>query len=443
MLLERAQAGRRLARVEDRGAGALDGVDVAARERGDAGEASPRKLSATRSPVRTARSGPATLATAVGAVDARALLDEGLEVQVAIERAEDGLGDLEPADDAGLLHEELRGAARVRVDRRVGRDVARADVLGERRGGELRQGVDRYGHVSSTGSAPRRRTTWPSRASSSAGKSERKCAPRLSSRVRAHSAVRRASRCGASRSRSSPAASRMRPQSRQSAERSSGVTGSSGDGPRRLGQAGRERGLAERGECRAAAEDETLEQRVGRKPVRAVNAGRCALSGGVETRKLGAPVEVGDDAADRVVRRGRHRDGRLRRVVALLLEPAHEPGEAVAVDLAQVEQRRAARVDLARHDVARRELVGEAMPVLVEQERALSAQRLGEEERGVDERGRVELRELEVGDGGAGSVSRRYPVAHRARRVRRARPERGCAAGREQRRASGERPRGR
>ena len=41
-------------------------------------------------------------------------------------------------------------------------------------------------------------------------------------------------------------------------------------------------GLGERGERRAAAEDEALEQRVRREAVRAVHAGRSALAGRVE-----------------------------------------------------------------------------------------------------------------------------------------------------------------
>ncbi len=168
-----------------------------------------------------------------------------------------------------------------------------------------------------------------------------------------------------------------------------------------------------------------------------MHAGRCALARGVEAGKLGAPVEVGDDAADRVVRGRRDRDRALGRVVALIGKPAHERREATAVDLPQVEERGAARGDLARDDIARGELVGEALAALVEERRALAAQRLAQQERGIDESRRVELRELEVGDGRAGSVSGRYALAHCAGRVRRALPESGRASGREQGRARG------
>ena len=99
-----------------------------------------------------------------------------------------------------------------------------------------------------------------------------------------------------------------------------------------------------------------------------MDARRGALARRVEAGELAAPVEIGEDAADRVVRGRRDRDRRLRRVVALLDEAPHQRREAAAVDRAQVEQHRAARRDLARDDVARRELVGEAVALLVEEE---------------------------------------------------------------------------
>ncbi len=72
VLLERAQAGRRLARVEDRRAGALDRVDVAARQRRDAAEAAEqveRSALAGEHGARrpsTARAAPGRRAGAVG-----------------------------------------------------------------------------------------------------------------------------------------------------------------------------------------------------------------------------------------------------------------------------------------------------------------------------------------------------------------------------------------
>ena len=117
VLLERAQPGRRLARVEDLGAGALDGVHVPARERGDAGEAAEeverRALAGQdrRGAAREARDDrPAVDRVAVGG--------ERFEAQVGIERVEDVAGDVEAADDAGLLHEDLRRAGRIGGDDR-------------------------------------------------------------------------------------------------------------------------------------------------------------------------------------------------------------------------------------------------------------------------------------------------------------------------------------
>ena len=56
-----------------------------------------------------------------------------------------------------------------------------------------------------------------------------------------------------------------------------------------------------------------------------------------------------------------------------------------------------------------------------------------------DDGGRVKLQELEVGELGARGVGDRHPDPQRARRVRRARPQRGRAAGGEDRRAGAHR----
>ena len=99
---------------------------------------------------------------------------------------------------------------------------------------------------------------------------------------------------------------------------------------------------------------------------------------------------------------GRGRDGhRLdRRVVTRLLDPVHQPGEAGAVDAAQVQHRAAVVVDGAGDDVARGELVGEPLAVFVEQQRAGAAKRLAQKERRAHEGGGVELGELHVRDRG-------------------------------------------
>ena len=110
-----------------------------------------------------ARSGPVIRATLVAALDEVALLDERLDLDLRVQRAEDGVDHREPADDAGLPDHDLRASEQVGVDDRVRRHVALADVLGERRVGEPLERVGGYSHVSRAGSEPGRRTTWRSK----------------------------------------------------------------------------------------------------------------------------------------------------------------------------------------------------------------------------------------------------------------------------------------
>ena len=90
--------------------------------------------------------------------------------------------------------------------------------------------------------------------------------------------------------------------------------------------------------------------------------------------------------------------------------------------------------DRAGDDVALGELVDEALAMVVAQHRTLAAQGLRQEEAAAGHRGRVELHELEVGDGGACAVGHDDALAGGAERVRRGLPERGIAARCEQRR---------
>ena len=205
------------------------------------------------------------------------------------------------------------------------------------------------------------------------------------------------------------------------------MTGSFAGGSGIAGSAPRHRRLAERGKRGAPSEHEALEQRVRREPVCAVHARRGAFAGGIQAGQLAPAVEIGEDAADGVVRGRRHGDRCLRGVVALLDEAPHQRRKATAVDRAEVEQHRSARRDLAGDDIARRELVGEAVALVVEEHRTLASQRLGEEKRRVDERRRMELDELEVGERSARAIGGGHSLADRARRVRRPLPQ-GCGA---------------
>ena len=261
-----------------------------------------------RSPVRIARAGPSSRASVGRGSSTRApSATSDLDLDGRVERAGTrARGGLDAADDARLLEHELRpGSAWPPGTTRLGGQVAVADVLGER---EPRRRARSSSAVSSIARAPARRpgrrTTWPASASSSVGKSARKWTPRLSV-ARERALGDQARRAGAGRARAAARAPRRcgsRPRPPRACARSSGVTRMlrqrSAAAARRRDGSGRERG-----ERRAPAEDEALEQRVRREPVRAVDAGAGALARRVEAGNRGAPVEVGDDPADRVVRR--------------------------------------------------------------------------------------------------------------------------------------------
>ena len=168
-----------------------------------------------------------------------------------------------------------------------------------------------------------------------------------------------------------------------------------------------------------------------------MDTGARALSRGVEPGDRGARVEVGDDAADRIVGGGGDRDRLVGGVIACFRERRHQRRVAVALDRSQVEARSGPRGDGPCDDVTRSELVDEALATVVEQRRPGAAERLREEEAVmavvVPQRRGVELDELEVCESSAGGMSEQQSVADRATRVRRPRPERGVAAGGEDR----------
>src|SRR5450756_3217134 len=93
---------------------------------------------------------------------------------------------------------------------------------------------------------------------------------------------------------------------------------------------------------RAVREDETLEERVGREPVRAVNAGARRLARRVQAGQAGPPVQIRHDTAGVVVLRRRHRDELLGEVDPVLEEAlvdGREPAaQEVRSELAGVEE---------------------------------------------------------------------------------------------------------
>ena len=118
----------RVSRIAAPGAG--DRVDVALRQRRDAGESAEE---VERHPLagEDRALGPCYQGHGGRPIDDGAFSHERLEANIAIERAKDGLGDAEPADDAGLLDEELGRADGLGRDGGLGRDVAFPDVLRE------------------------------------------------------------------------------------------------------------------------------------------------------------------------------------------------------------------------------------------------------------------------------------------------------------------------
>ena len=128
-----------------------------------------------RSPVRIARAGPSSSATATGAVSIAVPSAQRRHGDRRVERPEDRGGDRDAADDARLLEQQLRAAALVGRHERLGGQVAGADVLAERRGDDRRDRLLAQLHVSSLGSAPCSSVTCTfAKPGSSVGKSVRK-----------------------------------------------------------------------------------------------------------------------------------------------------------------------------------------------------------------------------------------------------------------------------
>ncbi len=282
--------GRRLAGVEDRRAGAVDGVDVAAGERGDARQAAEQ---VEREPL--ARQHRAR--RALDPRDRPRHVDRGRRRRRAA-RAEPRRAPrtrsaaAQAADDARLLDQTLR-RQRSSGERAPGRRRRRADVLGQRAPRSL--GGRRAAiscRVSSIAPAARARRRAENGVRGERLVLEREVGAEVAAAALARGAARPprpdAASAEALAQLSSPAASRISPASATSARAALASTsstsaddvapGSHGDAERRVGER-RERG--------AAAEDEALEQRVRRQTVRAVDARAGALARRVQP---GTPV---------------------------------------------------------------------------------------------------------------------------------------------------------
>ena len=164
---------------------------------------------------------------------------------------------------------------------------------------------------------------------------------------------------------------------------------------------------------------------------------------GVEAREARAPVAVGDDSPDHVMRRrrDRNRDPAADRTRPRSGHPMMF-GKPVRLDLAHVEHHgvrplrsssswiaratssRGASSSTKRSPSAVKSSAPSPLTASLIEEAVQRALR--------DQRGWMELEQLEVGELGAGSVRQQESAADRAARVRRAFPERGRATGRKQ-----------
>ena len=243
-------------------------------------ERRPRRLSAVRSPVRTARRGPRGARRPSGRSDRVAVGGERLEAHGRDRaRGRRSAATSRPQTTPGSLSRicAVQVASAGTTARSSGRRCRRPPrARRDRRSRQL--------HRSSTGSCPGRRTTCASKRGSWSG-SRRGSARRGSPRARARSR-RRGARAGgrsgaAARGPARRGRGRRPPRAPGAARASRSALGGRGRGGW-LGHA--QPWLVERGERGAAAEDEALEQRVRGQAVRAVDAGAGALAGRVEAR---------------------------------------------------------------------------------------------------------------------------------------------------------------
>lgn len=196
--------------------------------------------------------------------------------------------------------------------------------------------------------------------------------------------------------------------------------------------------------CAGASDDDAFEQRIAGQPVGAMQAGAGHFAHCIQAGNVGAPGQVGDDAAAGKVH-GRHDGDRLLRNVDAQLEAARVDGREV---LHQEFRRLVAdveidvieapflhlEVDRARHDVAWRQFATlvmrwhEALAGLRArfgwqlEQAAFAADRFGDQERfriRVVQAGGVELDEFHVRHPAAGAPGHRDAVAGGGVRIRR------------------------
>ena len=130
LLLQDAEARRRLARVEDVGSRALQALHVAARHRGDAAHALhdvEHQTLRLQQRAHLARDDEGHVAR----LDMGAVMDEDLHLERRVEAVEHLAGNLHAREHALLLDEELALAHRLLGDAAKGGVVAVANILGK------------------------------------------------------------------------------------------------------------------------------------------------------------------------------------------------------------------------------------------------------------------------------------------------------------------------
>jgi acetoin utilization deacetylase AcuC-like enzyme len=181
-----------------------------------------------------------------------------------------------------------------------------------------------------------------------------------------------------------------------------------------------------------------------------VHSGRCTLPDREQARQAGAADGVGDDAADHVMRGRRDRDQLPSRIEACVRQRFDDVRKAAVIDLPHVDEHALALasakllVDRARYLVTGCELVHETLVSAVQQYGPLAADRFRDQESveiaAPNERRRVKLEQLQIGELGACLSSEEETGANGSERIGGPLPERCCAAGCEHGRAGRRRP---
>ena len=144
VLFERAQAGRGFARIENRGAGSGDGVNVRARERGDAAQ-SLKQIESDAFGAEQRLRAAANPSDDLAGRDAIAIAAENFVFEIRIEQAKRFEGEIEARQNERAFGYELAGGALLGANDGFGCTIALTDVFVEKSTEEIAQGVSGKG----------------------------------------------------------------------------------------------------------------------------------------------------------------------------------------------------------------------------------------------------------------------------------------------------------